>query len=82
MAKIHDLRYELLPYSPDLPPSDHLLQAENFPRWTEIFYNGRAESRSGGVFYRPAEFHFQDGMKALRLHWTKCISQQGDCVEK
>ena len=28
------------------------------------------------------ECHFRDGIKALEHSWTKCISLQGDYVEK
>ena len=87
MAKLHELGHELLPhppYSPDLAPSDFHL----FPK-LKIFLGGRkfasteeltAELES--YFAGLEESHFRDGIKALEHRWTKCISLQGDYVEK
>ena len=54
MAKILEMRYELLPYSPDLTPSDF----NPFPKvkihlvGPRFFYNGRADNKSRGIFCR------------------------------
>jgi Transposase. len=56
MTKVLELSYELLPYSPDLAPSDfHFFpKLKIFFGGTEIFCNARADIRSAGVFCRPA----------------------------
>ena len=87
MAKLHELRYELLPhppYSPDLAPSDFHL----FPK-LKIFLGGRRfptreelTAELERYFAGLEESHFRDGIKALEHRWTKCISLQGDYVEK
>ena len=84
MEKIHELRYELLPYSPDLTPSDFNL----FPK-LKIFLGGpRFSSKEEltaeveGYFAGLEQCHFRVGIKALEHRWTKCISLQGDYVEK
>ena len=87
MAKIHELKYELLPhppYSPDMAPSDFHL----FPK-LKIFLGGRRFSSNeeliAGVeeyFAGLEESDFRDGIKALEHRWTKCISVQGDYIEK
>jgi hypothetical protein len=83
MAKIHELRYELLPYSPDLTPSEFNL----FSR-LKIFLGGprfsiteKLTAKVEGYFEGLEECHFRDGIKALEHRWTKCISLQGDYVE-
>ena len=72
MAKIRELRYELLPYSPDLAPSDFNL----FPK-LKIFVGGPTfstmEELTAGVegyFAGLEESHFRDGIKALEHCWT------------
>ena len=87
MAKLHELRYELLqqpPYSPDLVPSDFHL----FPK-LNIFLGGRRFPTKGELtaeleryFAGLEESHFWDEIKAFEHRWTKCISLQGDYVEK
>ena len=86
MAKIHELKYELLlhlPYSPDLAPSDF----HPFPK-LKMFLGGQGfsttEELTGKVEWHFAGlevFHFRDGIKALEYCWTKCTSLQGDYVE-
>ena len=84
MAKIHELRHKLLPYSPDLAPSDFNLFSK-----LKIFLSGPRFSTTEelipemeGYFAGLEESHFWDGIKALEHRWTKCIILQGDCVEK
>ena len=76
MAKIHELRYKLLPYSPDLTPSDFNL----FSR-LKIFLDGPRFSTTEeltaeveGYYAGLEKYHFRDGIKALEHRWTKCIS--------
>ncbi|XP_066994420.2 histone-lysine N-methyltransferase SETMAR [Anabrus simplex] len=87
MAKLHELGYELLPhppYSPDLAPSDFHL----FPK-LKIFLGGQRFSTREELtvkleryFTGLEESHFRDGIKAMEYRWTKCISLQGNYVEK
>lgn len=87
MAKIHELRYDLLhhpPYSPDLAPSDYHL----FPK-LKIFLGGQRFSTDEevkaaveGYFAGLEENFFRDGIKALEYRWNKCIERLGDYVEK
>ncbi|XP_014288285.1 histone-lysine N-methyltransferase SETMAR-like [Halyomorpha halys] len=82
MAKLHELRYELLPnppYSSDLAPTYfHLFsKLENFLGGCR-FLTAELER----YFACLEESNFQDGIKALEHRWTKCISLQRDYVEK
>ena len=74
IAEIHELRYELLPYSPDLAPSDFnpfsklkiFLGGPRFSTMEEL------TAEVEGYFSGLEECHFRDGIKEHR--WTKCIS--------
>lgn len=87
MAKINELKYELLqhpPYSPDLAPSDFHL----FPKF-KIFLGGKRFSTTEEVhdavnqyFGSLDENHFREGIMALEHRWQKCINLKGDYVEK
>lgn len=87
MAKIGELKYDLLPhppYSPDLAPSDFHL----FPK-LKVFLGGQRFSSNEEVktaveayFADLEETTFRDGIKALERRWTKCIERLGDYVEK
>ena len=87
MAKLHDLKYELLehpPYSPDLEPSDF----HPFPK-PKIFLGGQRFSSSeeaiaavDDYFSELLQCHFKDGILALEHQWTKCVELRGDYVEK
>ena len=87
MAKLYDLKYELLehpPYSPDLAPSDYHL----FPK-LKIFLGGQRFSSNEEAIAAVDEYfselpqsHFKDGILALEHRWTKCVELRGDYVEK
>jgi hypothetical protein len=83
MAKTHELRYELLPYSSDLTPSDFNL----FPRLKifldrlRFFTTEELIAEVEKYFAGLEECHFRDWIKALEHRWTKCSSLQGDYVE-
>lgn len=87
MAKINELKYELLqhpPYSPDLAPSDFHL----FPK-LKIFLGGKRFSTEEEVheavnqyFGSLDENHFREGIMTLEHRWQKCIDLKGDYVEK
>jgi len=74
----------LLPYSPDLAPSDfyffpHLkkdLKGTHFTSDDEV-----KQTVTSWIKQRKPEF-FTDSMRKRVLHWEKCIERQGDYVEK
>ena len=78
MTNTHELRYELLPYSPDVTPSDFNV----FPRLKIILGRPRFSTREEltteveGYFAGLEKCHFRNEHR-----WTKCISLQGDYVE-
>ncbi|GBP35549.1 Histone-lysine N-methyltransferase SETMAR [Eumeta japonica] len=87
MAKIHELRYELLPhpeYSPDLTPCDYYL----FPNLKTWLSGKRFESNEEVITETSAYFeslektYYLEGIKKLEKRWTKCIELKGDYVEK
>ena len=86
-AKLHDLRYELLPhpaYSPDLAPSDFFL----FPNLKRSLAGKRFRSNeevqceTDSYFEALDKSYYADGIKRLEYRWNKCIELQGDYVEK
>ena len=87
MAKLHELKFELLPHppnSPDLAPSDFFL----FPDMKKWLAGKRFESKEDVITETEAYFqglsksYFLDGLKKLENRWAKCIELQGDYVEK
>ncbi|XP_011873175.1 PREDICTED: histone-lysine N-methyltransferase SETMAR-like [Vollenhovia emeryi] len=87
MAKIHKLRYDLLPhppYSPDLAPSDFYL----FPRLTKFLAGERFSSDEevkeavDGYLASLDESEFRNGIMILEHRWLKCIDVKGDYVDK
>ena len=87
MAKLRDLRYELLehpPYSPNLAPSVFCL----FPN-LKIFMAGMRFSSNEdviaaveGYFADLPESYFKTGIELLEKRWTMCIDVCGDYIEK
>jgi histone-lysine N-methyltransferase SETMAR len=87
MGKLKDLHYELLKhplYSPDLAPSDFYL----FPK-LKLFLAGQRFSSNQeviatveGYFADLTKNHYTDRIMALVHRWNKCISLEGDYVEK
>jgi hypothetical protein len=81
------LKFEVLqhpPYSPDLAPCDfHFfpdlkrdLKGTHFTSDEEV-----KEAVKSWIKERPATY-FSDGMKKLVTRWEKCISVNGDYIEK
>jgi len=81
------LKFEVLkhpPYSPDLGPSDfHLfgptkehLRGQKFADDNEVM-----EAVQSWVKVTPKSF-FLEGIRKLVDRWTKCVTKQGDYVEK
>ena len=87
MAKVHGLRFKVLPHSPyfpDLAPSDFFVSPN-----LKIQLGGRRFSSDGEViaavdeYFKGFEtFYFSEGIKRLEERWTKCAEVDGDYVEK
>ena len=71
MVKIHELRYQLLPYSPELTPSDFNL----FPR-LKIFIGGPRFSTTEELIAEGGEFCRHGGMSFSR--WVQDIGKSLD----
>ncbi|XP_055306592.1 histone-lysine N-methyltransferase SETMAR-like, partial [Sitodiplosis mosellana] len=87
MAKIHELRYEVLPhpaYSPDLAPCDfHLFP--NLKKWLggkRFNDDDEVIVAVNGYFGGLDADHYKTGILALEHRWEKCIASGGDYVEK
>lgn len=87
MAKIHELKFELLPhppYSPDLAPSDfHLFP--NLKKWLagrKFSTNTEVINAVDGFFADLDKDFYKNGISALENRWTKCVDRNGDYVEK
>lgn len=87
MAKLHELRYELLPhapYSPDLAPCDFYL-FPNLKKWLggkRFGSNEEVMAETNAYFEEFDKSYYLDGIKKLEYRWTKCIELKGDYVEK
>jgi hypothetical protein len=87
MGKSRDLHYKLLeqpPGSPDLAPSDFRLFSK-----LKLFLAGQCFSSNQEkiaavkeYFADLAEDHYRDGLMGLEHRWSKCISIEGNYVEK
>jgi hypothetical protein len=87
MGKLRDMHYELLehaPCSPDLAPSDFCLfpKLKLFLAGLRFSSNEEATAAVVGYFADLTKNHYGDGIMALELRWNKCISLQGNYVEK
>ncbi|GBP03932.1 Histone-lysine N-methyltransferase SETMAR [Eumeta japonica] len=87
MAKIHELRYELLPhpaYSPDLASCDYYLFS-NLKKWLggkRFESNEEVITETNAYFESLEKIYYLEGIKKLEKRWTKCIELNGDYVEK
>lgn len=87
MAKIHELRFELIDYppcSPNLAPSDFVL----FPKF-KVWLGGQTFSSNEEIITSVKAYsaeqdanYYLDGLKRLEHRWRKCIDLKGDYVEK
>jgi histone-lysine N-methyltransferase SETMAR len=87
MGKLRNLHYELLehpPYSPYLAPSDFYLfpKLKFFLAGQRLSSNQEAIAAVEGYFADLTKNHYRDGVMALEHRWNKCISLNGDYVEK
>lgn len=84
MAKLNELRYDLLPhppYSPDLAPSDYYL-FPNLKRWLQgkRFYSNEFET---DAYFESFDIdYYKKGIEMLEDRWMKCISLEGNYVEE
>lgn len=87
MAKIKQLRYELLPhppYSPDLAPCDFFL-FPNLKKWLggkRFRSNDEVIAATEAYFNDFPKSYFLDGLLKLEYRWNKCKELKGDYVEK
>jgi histone-lysine N-methyltransferase SETMAR len=86
-GKLRDLHYELLehpPYSPDLAPSGFCLfpKLKLFLAGQHFSSNQEAIAAVEGYVANLTKNHYGDGIMALDHRWNKCISFNGDHVEK
>lgn len=87
MAKLHELRYELLPhapYSPDMAPCDYHL-FPNLKKWLggkKFSNDDEVKLAVNGYFEDLDQSTYKTGIQALEHRWTKCIALKGDYVEK
>ncbi|GBP57373.1 Histone-lysine N-methyltransferase SETMAR [Eumeta japonica] len=78
MAKIHELRYELLPhpaYSPDLAPCDYYL-FPNLKKWLggkRFESNKEVVTETNAYFESLEKTYYLEGIKKFEKRWTKCI---------
>lgn len=86
-AKLHELRYELLPhppYSPDLAPCDFFL-FPNLKTWLagkKFRSNEEVILETEAYFEEFQQSYFLEGLKKWQARWEKCIALKGDYVEK
>lgn len=86
MAKLHELRFELLPhppYSPDLAPSDYYL-FPNLKRWLRgqrFSTNEEVEWETDAYFEGLEQDYYSKGIAMLEKRWIKCIELKGEYVE-
>ena len=86
MAKLFDLRYEILaylPYSPDLASFDYFL----FPNM-KTWLGGKRLSSIEEIIDATNEYfqgfdknYFLEGIKKFEYRYNKCIQLKGDYVE-
>lgn len=87
VAKLHELRYEVLPqppYSPDLAPCDFFL-FPNLKKWLagkKFSSNEDVIAETEAYFGEFDKSYFLEGLKKWEGRWEKCIFLKGDYVEK
>ena len=87
MDTVEQNGYELIPhpaYSPDLAPSDFFL----FPNLKKDIHGCHFRSEEEVVTAVEERVHgkdpdcFSSGLMALEHHWAKCITLEGNYIEK
>ena len=87
MAKLYEMKFELLPhspYSPDSVPRDFLLFQNMKKRLARKRFgsNEDAITETEAYFEELLKSHFLDGLKQLENRWAMFIELQGDYVRK
>lgn len=87
MAKLNELKYELLPhppYSPDLAPSDYYL-FPNLKRWLmgkRFTSNEDVKCETDAYFEGLDKSYFMKGIRMLEERLKKCLALEGNYVEE
>ena len=87
MAKLEQLRFELVahpPYSPDLASSDYYL-FPNLKQWLQgkrFISNEEVIAETEAYFENLDVSYYRKGIKMLENRYTKCITLEGNYVEK
>lgn len=87
MAKIMELKFELLPhppYSPDLAPSDFFL-FPNLKKWLggqRFMSDDEVITKTEEYFEGFSSSYYLDGIRRLEKRLDKCVELKGDYVEK
>ena len=87
MAKINELRFELLPhppYSPNLLSSGFYL-SPNLKRWLQeqrFSSNEEVKWETDGYFGDLDKSYYKRGIEMLKDRWTKCIELKRDYGEE
>ena len=88
MAKIMELKFELLqhsPYSPDLASGDFFFYFQTWKNGSAdngLRLTGRSSPKKVVYFKDLPKSYFLDGLKKLEKRLEKCIELKGDYVEK
>jgi hypothetical protein len=84
VATVTDLHFDTLPHPPypsDLATSDyHMFGPLKEAMGGKKFHSDEEVHQAvhEGLRTRPQEF-FSRGIRALPVHWRKCVEHQGDC---
>lgn len=83
MAKLHELKFELLShplYSPDLAPSDYYLFADpkKILQGRRFGSNGEVIASTNAYFVFKDKSFYKKGLKMLEKHWNVCITLEGN----
>ncbi|GFW35022.1 histone-lysine N-methyltransferase SETMAR [Trichonephila clavipes] len=86
MAKINNLKFELLlhaPYLRDLAPLDYSL-FPNLKKWLsgQRFSDDEVMSAVKGYFEEQVGSYYKKGIELIEHRWEKSIELKGDYVEK
>lgn len=87
MAKLHVLKFELLPhppYSPDLAPNDYYLFADlkKMPQRKRFTPNTEVIAATKVYFESKDKSFYKKGIEMLEKRWNECITLEGDYVDE
>ena len=84
MAKIMELKFELLQHPPDLSPNDFFL-FPNLKKWLvgqQFTSNEEVIAQWDAYFEDITKSYFLDGSKKLKKRLEKCLELKGDYVKE